>query len=79
MFVSGGRCVDIELRVVLKFLNGWYIKHNVIPSSPLISPPIVIYVWEGAWHTNESSFKNFACFYFDYLLSALVVCLVEGW
>ncbi len=45
MFVSGGNCVSIELRIVLKFLSsmlstGWYIEHSVMFSSPLIVFPL---------------------------------------
>jgi hypothetical protein len=64
MFVYGGSCVSIELRIVLIFSNsmvstGWYIKHNVLSSSPLIFFPL-LYVWEGKWHTNEHFFEIFA-------------------
>ncbi len=41
MFIPGGSCVSIELRIVLKFSNsmlstGWYIEHCVMSRSPLI-------------------------------------------
>ncbi len=41
MFVSGGSCVSIELRIALNFSNsmlstGWYNEHSVMSSSPMI-------------------------------------------
>ena len=46
MFVSGGSCVSIELRVVLKLSNsmlltGWYIEHCAMSSSPLTFSPLL--------------------------------------
>jgi hypothetical protein len=45
MFISGGNCMSIEFRIVLKFKNsmlsaGWYIEYSVMIKFPLIFFPL---------------------------------------
>jgi hypothetical protein len=83
MFVSGGRCVNIELRVELKILNsmlltGWYIEHNVVSSSPLIFSPLSS-TFGKVSSTPMSLPSKFLPASILIISFSLFLCLVEGW
>ncbi len=42
---------------------------TVLCSILLDAFPVVVYVWEGEWHANESFTKFFAHWDFDYFIS----------